>query len=153
MRELLSNNSLFVGQLYKEKSLALHARDLIFFTTDLQTVNYYSTIHYWSWSCFSMWPIRRGHFWRQGHKLNKPDRGLLGDATYQGLVVSDRKICSWFPYIKHVTPGRAFFALGPWFKQTWRRPTRWCYIPNIKALYALWFLTRRCFHVFQYKPM
>ena len=41
VRELLSNNSLFVGQLYKDKSLA---RDLIF-TTDLQTVNYYSTIH------------------------------------------------------------------------------------------------------------
>ena len=45
VRELLSNNSLFVGQLYKDESLALHARDLIFFTTDLQTVNYYSTIH------------------------------------------------------------------------------------------------------------
>ena len=45
VRELLSNNSLFVGQLYEDKSLALRARDLIFFTTDLQTVNYYSTIH------------------------------------------------------------------------------------------------------------
>ena len=45
VRELLSNNSLFVGQLYDDKSLALRARDLIFFTTDLQTVNYYSTIH------------------------------------------------------------------------------------------------------------
>ena len=43
--DLLSNNSLFVGQLYEDKSLALRARDLIFFTTDLQTVNYYSTIH------------------------------------------------------------------------------------------------------------
>ena len=32
MRELLSNNSLFVGQLYEDKSLAPHARDLIFFT-------------------------------------------------------------------------------------------------------------------------
>ena len=32
------------------QSLALRARDLIFFTTDLQTVNYYSTIHCWSWS-------------------------------------------------------------------------------------------------------
>ena len=42
--ELLSNNSLFVGQLYEDKSLALPARDLIFFTTVLQTVNYYSTI-------------------------------------------------------------------------------------------------------------
>ena len=39
-----------VGQLYEDKSLALRARDLIFFTTDLQTVNYYSTIHCWSWS-------------------------------------------------------------------------------------------------------
>ena len=48
VRELLSNNSLFVGQLYEDESLALRARDLIFFTTDLQTVNYYSTIHCWS---------------------------------------------------------------------------------------------------------
>ena len=48
VRELLSYNSLFVGQLYEDKSLALRARDLIFFTTDLQTVNYYSTIHCWS---------------------------------------------------------------------------------------------------------
>ena len=38
--ELLSNNSLFVGQLYKDKSLALHTLDLIFYTTDIQTVNY-----------------------------------------------------------------------------------------------------------------
>ena len=39
---VLGNNSLFVGQLYKDESLLLHARDLIFFTTDLQT---HSTIH------------------------------------------------------------------------------------------------------------
>ena len=45
VRELLCNNSMFVGQLYEDKSLALRARDLIFFTTDLQTVNYYTTIH------------------------------------------------------------------------------------------------------------
>ena len=45
VRELLSNNALFVGHLYEDKSLTLHARDLIFFTTDLHTVNYYSTIH------------------------------------------------------------------------------------------------------------
>ena len=37
MRELLCNNSLFGGQLYED--------DLIFFTTDLQTVNYYTSIH------------------------------------------------------------------------------------------------------------
>ena len=36
VRELLSNNSLFVGQLYDDKSLALRARELIFFTTHLQ---------------------------------------------------------------------------------------------------------------------
>ena len=45
VRELLSNNSLFVSRLYEDKSLALRARDLISFTTDLQTVNYYTTIH------------------------------------------------------------------------------------------------------------
>ena len=44
MREFLSNNSLLVGELYEDKSLALRARDLVFFTTDLQTMNYYTTI-------------------------------------------------------------------------------------------------------------
>ena len=45
VRELLCNDSLFVGELYEDKSLARSARDLIFFTTDLQTVNYNTTIH------------------------------------------------------------------------------------------------------------
>ena len=48
VRELLCNNLVFVGQLYEDKSLALRARgarDFIFFTTDLKTVNYYTTIH------------------------------------------------------------------------------------------------------------
>ena len=40
MSELLSNNSLVAGQLYEDKSLGLRVRDLFFFTTDLQTVNY-----------------------------------------------------------------------------------------------------------------
>ena len=35
MRELLSNNSLFVGQLYEDKSLLVRANDLIF-STDLK---------------------------------------------------------------------------------------------------------------------
>ena len=35
--QLLSNNSLFVGQLYENKSLGLHIHDLIYFTTDLET--------------------------------------------------------------------------------------------------------------------
>ena len=47
VRELLSNNLLFVGQLFEDKSHALSARDLIFFTADVQTVNYYLTIHCW----------------------------------------------------------------------------------------------------------
>ena len=34
VHELLSNNSLFVCQLYKDKSFALWTRDLIFFTTE-----------------------------------------------------------------------------------------------------------------------
>ena len=37
--DLLSYNSLYVCQLHKEKSLSMWARDLIFFTTDLQKVN------------------------------------------------------------------------------------------------------------------
>ena len=45
VQELLCNNSMFVSQLYEDKPLALRARDLIFFTTDLQTVNYCTTIH------------------------------------------------------------------------------------------------------------
>ena len=40
VREMLSYNSLFRGQLYEDKSLALRAHDLIFFTTDLQKVKY-----------------------------------------------------------------------------------------------------------------
>ena len=36
LRELLSNNSLFVGQLYEDKSLVVRARDLLFFTPDLK---------------------------------------------------------------------------------------------------------------------
>ena len=38
VRDLLSYNSLFVSQLYEDKSA-------VFFTTDLQTVNYHSTNH------------------------------------------------------------------------------------------------------------
>ena len=41
--DLLSYNSQFVGQLKEDKSLVLRTHDLIFFTTDLQTVNYYTT--------------------------------------------------------------------------------------------------------------
>ena len=51
-----------------------------------------------------------GPFLAQGHNLNRLNSGLLGDATYKGLVVSDGKICSCFPYLKRVTPGRGIFC-------------------------------------------
>ena len=43
---LLHYKSLFVGQLYADKSLTLRVRDLLCFTTDQQTVIYYSTIYF-----------------------------------------------------------------------------------------------------------
>ena len=46
--ELLRNNLLFGGQLQVEKTLALHVCALIYFTTDLQRVNYFPTIHGWA---------------------------------------------------------------------------------------------------------
>ena len=39
--QLLSNTSLFVSQLYEDKSLSLSAHDMSYY----QTVNYHSTIH------------------------------------------------------------------------------------------------------------
>ena len=42
VRDLLSYSSLFVGQLYEDNLLALRARDYIFFTTDIRTVNNYA---------------------------------------------------------------------------------------------------------------
>ena len=45
VRELSSDNSLFFGQLYENKSLVLHTHDLIF-TNDFQIVNYYSIFRY-----------------------------------------------------------------------------------------------------------
>ena len=46
----------------------------------------------------------RGHFWPQGHNLNKIGRGPRGDATLPhikalSLMVSDEKIFPFFPYI------------------------------------------------------
>ena len=45
-----------------------------------------------------------GHFWLQGHNLNKLGRGPLGDATYQipwleGLWFQTRRFFSCFPNI------------------------------------------------------
>ena len=52
MHALLSYNTLFIRQLYEDKSLTLCACDLIFFTTGLQTANYYTTIDRQSLSFF-----------------------------------------------------------------------------------------------------
>ena len=59
MRELLNNNSLFVSvsctkindsiihclEVKTKEDQSLRARDLTFFTTDFQTMNYSTTIH------------------------------------------------------------------------------------------------------------
>ena len=45
VRELLSNNSLFGGQLKRRSNHERAARVIYLRTTDRQTVNYYSTIH------------------------------------------------------------------------------------------------------------
>ena len=45
VRDLLNNKTQFVVQAQEDKSLALRASDLIYFTTDLQTVIYYLTNH------------------------------------------------------------------------------------------------------------
>ena len=60
----------------------------------------------------------RGHFWPQGHTLNKFGRGPLGDATYQisrlGLMVSDQKIFPCFSLLSLCETcdpwGRAIFG-------------------------------------------
>ena len=43
VRDLESNDSLFVSQMYQDRKFGLLARNLIFFTTVLQNVDYYST--------------------------------------------------------------------------------------------------------------
>ena len=59
-------------------------------------------------------PPERGHFWPQGHNLNKLGKGLLGDATFQisrlwALWFQTRIFFSRFPYISQCktcdTPG------------------------------------------------
>ena len=40
-----------------------------------------------------------GHFWPQGHNLNKLGRDLIDDAKYKTLEVSNKIFFSCFPYI------------------------------------------------------
>ena len=62
-----------------------------------------------------------GPFWPKGYNLNKLGRSLLGDAIYQkinslGLLISDKKIFSCYPYIKlckQLTPRAGVFFFGP----------------------------------------
>ena len=35
--------------------------------------------------CSNLWPLGRGQFWPQGHRMSKLGRGLQEDATYQIL--------------------------------------------------------------------
>ena len=44
------------------------------------------------WACVKHVTNGAGHFWPQGHSLNKLDRRLLGDATYQ----ISRLVALWF---------------------------------------------------------
>ena len=67
-----------------------------------------------------MWPRGWSHFRPEGYNLNKLGRGPLGEAEYQnfnslGLLVSDKKIFSRFPYIslcKTIDRGGAIFGPG-----------------------------------------
>ena len=59
----------------------------------------------------------QGHFWPQGHYLNKFGRGLLGDTKYQGAMPCGLRQEDYFmfsikAYVKHVTPG-----VGPFLAQ------------------------------------
>ena len=60
----------------------------------------------------NMWTQGRGHFWLQGHNLNKLRSAPLGDATYPGLVVSDEIFFSCFLYIKCVDYDATYQFLG-----------------------------------------
>ena len=57
--------------------------------------------------CKTCDPLGPGHFWPQGHNLNKLGRGLLG------ILVSE-KIFHVLPlsaFVKHVTPGAGPFLV------------------------------------------
>ena len=69
-----------------------------------------------------------------------------------GLIVSDKKTFSFFQIClcKACDPVAGLF-LPIWasFEQNWQRFTRWCYIPNIKAL-GLALLDKKMFSYFPY---
>ena len=56
----------------------------------------------------------QGHFWPQGHNLNKLGRGPLGDATYKisrlYALWAQTRFFHVFPYVKHGTPGVGPFS-------------------------------------------
>ena len=76
MCELLTNNSLFVGQLYEDKSLAMRARDLIFFTTHLQTAGPFPAI------------LGKGPWPKLGKKIDLSKLGEINDIEhYKGSKI------------------------------------------------------------------
>ena len=86
MFESLSSNSLFVCHLYEDKSLALCPRDLIFFTNDLQTVNYYSLLEL-------IYFLIKGAQWLSGRVLD----------SRQKVRASPPSLCCG-PWARHIYP-------------------------------------------------
>ena len=96
----------------------------------------------------------RGHFWPKGDNLNKFGRGPLGDAKYQilkalGLVVSDKKICSHFPYIsqlEHVTPRAGHFLPKGYHLNKLSSGLLGDATYRLSIVQGFWFQTRIFFH-------
>ena len=107
-----------------------------------------------------MWPPGRVHFWPQGHNLNKPGRGPLGDATYQiSRPCGFREdFFSCFPFYKPIynmwPPGRAhFWPKGHNLIKLGRDPLGGATVLNIKALGHV-VSEKKIFSCFRlYKPM
>ena len=90
----------------------------------------------------------------QGHNLNKICLGPLADGTYQisrlYALVSDKKIVSCFPYINlckiRVICGPMGLILNKLGRSQLGDASN-----QLSRLQALWFQTRRLFHVFPIK--
>ena len=97
-----------------------------------------------------MYPIvtpGQGLFWPQRHHMNKLSRvhKEMLYTKYQSFRPSNFKEEFWnflslFSCSNLWPPsGRAFWPQGHYMNKTWKRSTRRCYIPNIKALgLTLW---------------
>ena len=105
----------------------------------------------------NMSPREQGPFWPQRYNLNKLGKSSPGDATYQisrlyALWFQTRRFFNGSPYIslcKTCDPpgGGYFWPLGHNLSKLDRGPLGDATY-QISRLYALWFQTRRFFHVF-----